>query len=424
MRVGGATHGPIRQSMSDLGPWLEYLNLSMLSSRSVAELRELQREMLLNYSHHINDPAFDLLRSAAWRGLVLTLYICVIFVGMVGNTIVIVVVFRNRKMQNVTNVLIANLALSDIGLCMFSLPIQLYYQLTDHWMFGEILCRIIFAAFAIPMYVSILTILLIAYDRYWLIVYPLKERMRIRMALLLVLLTILISVLLSIPVMCFTSLHRLEEPDLHIRRNYCVEQWPDPLARQSYSFLMFIFQFCLPLFVTAMLYCRIYRKLKERRLHRSQCERKQKTNKILISIVVLFIICWLPWNIYSLITELDHGIVRGPHFKFVDLLLKVFAMSSACVNPFLYCWLNDNFRRELDTIAVKLHVYKEPPARRVNTNLHPQHQHLVPQYGNLLQVPGAENGLVPSDQFGTITMDRRSSARTSTGGPRSSMTAL
>jgi len=34
----------------------------------------------------------------------------------------------------------------------------------------------------------------------------------------------------------------------------------------------------------------------------------------------------------------------GSHFKFVDLLLKAFAVSSAAVNPFLYCWLNVNFR--------------------------------------------------------------------------------
>ena len=31
----------------------------------------------------------------------------------------------------------------------------------------------------------------------------------------------------------------------------------------------------------------------------------------------------------------------------IDLLLKLFAMGSACVNPFLYGWLNDNFKKEL-----------------------------------------------------------------------------
>lgn len=31
----------------------------------------------------------------------------------------------------------------------------------------------------------------------------------------------------------------------------------------------------------------------------------------------------------------------------MDLLLKLFAMGSACINPFLYGWLNGNFKKEL-----------------------------------------------------------------------------
>ena len=34
-------------------------------------------------------------------------------------------------------------------------------------------------------------------------------------------------------------------------------------------------------------------------------------------------------------------------FKLTDVLLKLFAKSSSCVNPFLYCWLNDSFRAEM-----------------------------------------------------------------------------
>ena len=57
------------------------------------------------------------------------------------------------------------LAVSDLALCIFSLPIQLHYQLTDNWNFGSTLCRIVFAAFAVPMYLSTVTIMLIAIDR-------------------------------------------------------------------------------------------------------------------------------------------------------------------------------------------------------------------------------------------------------------------
>jgi len=60
--------------------------------------------------------------------------------------------------------------------------------------------------------------------------------------------------------------------------------------------------------------------------------------------VVVFVVCWTPWNVHSLLAEFLHESIGGPHFKFIDLLLKAFAVSSAAVNPFLYCWLNANFR--------------------------------------------------------------------------------
>ena len=372
----------------------------MLAQMSLEELKQLEREMVNNYSHSINDPQFDLLRSPVWRGLVLTLYVAVILIGTVGNTVVVYVVARHRKMHNVTNILIANLALSDVGLCVFSLPTQLYYQLTDYWIFGELLCRLIFSAFAVPVYVSTLTILLIAYDRYWLIVYPLKERMSIKMAMMLLVLTSVTSVLLSTPVMCFTSLHKVHQPDLSIHRNYCVEQWPNDMARKVYSVLTFAFQFCFPLFVTALLYWKIYLRLRQRPTNRFNAERKQRTNNILIAIVILFISCWLPWNVFSLVTELDRSFVQGPHFKFMDLILKVFAMSSACVNPYLYCWLNENFRKELDNMAIKMHIYRESSVRGDRSPYVPQPTTVATE----------ENGRahLMSDPFGTITIERLS----------------
>ena len=383
------------------------------SELSYVELLQLEREIMMNWSNSINDPQFDILRKPAWRGLVLALYITTILVGIIGNGIVFLVVVKNKNMQTVTNIFIANLALSDIGLCVFSLPVQLHYQMTDKWIFGLPMCKVIFAAFAVPMYVSTLTILLIAFDRYWLILYPLKERMSVRMAMLLILLIVIVSILLSVPVMCFTRLEEVDHADLGIHRTYCIERWPDSRGRKAYSTITFLLQFCLPLLMTALLYYRIYCRLRRRpnqlRLNQSQ-ERKHKTNKILVAIVTLFMICWLPWNLFTLITEIDHNIVKGPHFKFVDLLLKVFAMGSACVNPFLYCWLNDNFRREIDNIAIKMHLYREPSRSSRRSRDHPP----TYQVNGALDGDGVTNGLMSQMTSDPITSTCQTMVTTST----------
>ena len=95
---------PPAAAMPEAGWWYNF-NDSMFEHLSEADIQLLHEEMIANWSHTINDPAFDILRSPVWRGLVITLYIVVIVVGLVGNVIVICVVIRNRSMQNVTNIL-------------------------------------------------------------------------------------------------------------------------------------------------------------------------------------------------------------------------------------------------------------------------------------------------------------------------------
>lgn len=302
---------------------------------------------------HIDDPDFDVLRNPLCRGLVVALYVFIIVLGIVGNSIVIYIVARNVKMRNVTNLFIASLSVSDIILCIFSLPLQLHYQLTDNWVFGAFLCHAIFAAFAVPMYASTLTILLIALDRYWLIVHPLTDRMRKRTAMLLLAVSVILPIIVSIPVTIYTSLHVISDPTLRISRKYCIEEWPNDMSRKLYSILMFIFQFCVPLACTSFLYYCIWSRLRQRNLLVALpgSRRMQKTTKILTAIVIVFTLCWLPWNMFSLITELSFTKVHGAHFKLTDILLKLVAKSSSSINPLLYCWLNENFRKELNLIA-------------------------------------------------------------------------
>jgi len=214
--------------------------------------------------------------------------------------------------------------------------------------------------------------------------------------------------LLAIPVVHYTTLQEVvADPDIGVRRMVlCVERWNSSRVRRAYSIFTFVIQFCVPLIATATLYCRIYARLRLRR-RRAMCNqsrhgspggaaagatnpfrrcpssasemvttergggstslgvaagthvasRTNKTNRILAAIVVNFVVCWLPWNVFGLITELDHRLVRGRHFELADLALKGFAMASACVNPLLYCWLNENLRRNLGTLSLRLNPF-------------------------------------------------------------------
>jgi len=221
------------------------------------------------------------------------------------------------------------------------------------------------------------------------------------MAVWLIAINVVASMLLATPVVHYTTLEEVvADPDIGVRRMVlCVERWNSARVRRAYSIFTFVVQFCLPLIATATLYSRIYARLRLRRRralssqsrHSStgatnpfrRCpssaselvtadrggtcslgvagtnvvSRTTKTNRILAAIVVNFIVCWLPWNVFGLITELDHRLVRGRHFELADLALKGFAMASACVNPLLYCWLNENLRHNLGSLSLRLNLF-------------------------------------------------------------------
>ena len=69
---------------------------------------------------------------------------------------------------------------------------------------------------------------------------------------------------------------------------------------------------------------------------------------MLIAMVVIFAICWLPLNIVHMVAEFHRSELR--HYKVLFLSTHVIAMSSTIYNPFLYSWLNDNFRKEFQQI--------------------------------------------------------------------------
>jgi len=129
--------------------------------------------------------------------------------------------------------------------------------------FGDTLCRMLSAFFAIPMYVSTLMILFIAVDRYRRVVC--RQSLSDCAARTLIVGSVMASTTLGFPMVGVSSLHELDDSDLAIHRRYCLEEWPDEALRRGYALLTFAGQFGVPLAVSVSLYCLIYRRLRRRR---------------------------------------------------------------------------------------------------------------------------------------------------------------
>ena len=107
--------------------------------------------------------------------IVIVIAYSIIFIfGLLGNSMVVYIVAKSAEMRNPTYIFIANLALSDIVLCLLAVPFTPLNGLFKSWVFGDVLCRTVPAVLCLCVHVSTQTSTAIAIERYFAIVYPFR----------------------------------------------------------------------------------------------------------------------------------------------------------------------------------------------------------------------------------------------------------
>jgi len=72
---------------------------------------------------------------------------------------------------------------------------------------------------------------------------------------------------------------------------------------------------------------------------------------MLVAMVTIFVVCWLPLNLLHMAQEYSDVVVKWHYFLLTFLITHVVAMSSTIYNPFLYAWMNDNFKKEFQQVV-------------------------------------------------------------------------
>lgn len=103
----------------------------------------MKEEIILNCTNITNNKLIEnnFLKNTVTRTIFLCLYLVIFVLGFFGNSVVCHVVFKKKMMRTITNLFIANLAISDILLCIFCVTLTPIYTINGEWTFGEILCH-------------------------------------------------------------------------------------------------------------------------------------------------------------------------------------------------------------------------------------------------------------------------------------------
>uniref|UniRef100_A0A8C4EYL2 G-protein coupled receptors family 1 profile domain-containing protein n=1 Tax=Dicentrarchus labrax TaxID=13489 RepID=A0A8C4EYL2_DICLA len=216
-------------------------------------------------------------------------YILVLIIGLVANGWGLKSLLHNWKKLGNVNVFVLNLGLTDVWY-LLTLPfLVVYYFMDRKWIFGDVFCKITRFCFNLNLYGSIGFLTCISVYRYLAIVHPMRVMGRI---------TNTHSVAISAMVWLLVSVQSL--PDMfYTKKNShaeCIETTNENVEEYlKYNLGWTLIGFCIPFLITLGCYGHVIVVLC--RTNTIDKELKQKSLRLLFILILLFSVCYIPYNV-------------------------------------------------------------------------------------------------------------------------------
>ncbi|CAJ0955329.1 unnamed protein product, partial [Mesorhabditis belari] len=333
--------------------------MDLLNNVSTNETDECEKELQM-------DDVYKL-------GLVFA-YGVVGILSLFGNAIVLLMVVCRREMRTATNIFISSVSAADLVITLFSLwatPFS-YYQRT--WLFGEGMCYFVYMIQGASLMWAPLALAAIAVDRYMLVANPFRKQLSPLNCLLIICSVWAAGFVILSPMMTHLSYVEFELP---CDKAYCIEYWKPREYRLFYGIFVFLVHSFIPLIIISWCHYRIASILSSQnsKLQKNRSKstygvaldisRKQRLQKLLLAMVLIFAVSSLPMDVFNVYQDIEliHNFrwlsedVSHMLFYFSHLL----AMAGTLLNPLVYAWWNENFRRQIKSIFKELRGIREPP---------------------------------------------------------------
>ncbi|KAL7839342.1 hypothetical protein SRHO_G00260000 [Serrasalmus rhombeus] len=261
--------------------------------------------------------------------------VIIFILGIAGNGLVIWIAgFKMKKSVIATWYL--SLAISDFIMCS-TLPFGVVQKVTDEWIFGRFMCKFRYFIKLLNMYSSIFLLVIISVDRCVLVMFPVwaRNKRTIRKAAVIVALTWIVSAALSSPAAIFRDIQ-------HKKKIKCERTDINEQSHIAIVSCRFVFGFAIPFLIIVVCSVIIMRKLKFNRMTTST-----KPFKIMVLLIAAFLICWLPFHLYSFLK------IHYNDTNFVKILRVfglTFANANSCLNPLLYAFMGRDFKKQCYTV--------------------------------------------------------------------------
>lgn len=273
------------------------------------------------------------------------LYSLVFIVGVVGNALVVLVLMQHKRLKSMTSIYLLNLAVSDL-LFLFTLPFWIDYNVKDNWVFGDGMCKLLSGLYYIGLFSEIFFMILLTIDRYLAIVhavFALRAR-TVTFGIITSAITWGLAILAAVPGFYFSK------TQLEISKFTCSLHFPHTSLQQWKRFQALKLNFLgliLPLAVMIICYTGIIQILLRR-----PNEKKAKAVRLIFVIMIIFFLFWTPYNLTMFVSAfqdviLTHGCEQSKQLDLAIQVTEVIAYTHCCVNPIIYVFVGERFRKYL-----------------------------------------------------------------------------
>ena len=293
----------------------------------------------------------------------LFLIVMIVF-NIAGNSLILILILKNKAVKTTINWLLFHLAVADLLVAVFFIPpcVLSYFIEQPGGVIGDVLCKFITGGSLGWAAASTSSFLLVAvaFERYYATLRPFRSLSRSPSQWLVPLLWIL-AILLDMPAIVLLA--------YDVESQTCFQNFPDYTAMWGYYITWSFFNSLLPICIMVYMYVQIILQLRNRPVVPSSSQApvtrsKNQVTKILFTVTAVFITCWTPPTVLCVLSPVIPG-----GYATVYPVTTASALLNSCLNPLVYALHSQQFRKNLVSLLccnMSKPLILQKPVTRVN----------------------------------------------------------